>query len=254
VTIVLLIAGAFAGVIAGKAWDWAGRYLTTTRPAGKLWGWLADAEPVRIVMSTGLPNDSEYTGSVFPTEAQAAAEIKSYLESTLSHKASQRLSDGLGENVKDDLILIGGPVANEVSRQVLARSEVPFRFDGHTIIQATTGDRWRAKVRTSNGQATVLTDYCLIVRTRNPFNVNRGVLLIGGSRTYGTLAGARAMLRNGATEMLNQTKGLGRHYVAIIETQVHNHVPGEPRIIQCWPLATGRANEPTAIPTAMRSS
>jgi hypothetical protein len=235
---VLLVVGAFAGVLAQKLWDRAARYLTELRPAGRLWGWLEPSEPLQLIMSTGLSDESEYTDMVFPTEALAGAELESYLGDTLHHPVEQRLADAVGEKIRCDLVLVGGPVKNAISERVLAEPGIPCRFEDHAIVHEPSCERWDAEIKEHNGRLKVTTDYCVIIRAPNPYNRRRGVLLIGGSRAFGTLAGARLMSGDCVGDTLEVLSGLGAHYMAIAEARVHNDVPGRPRIVKAWRLTT----------------
>ncbi len=250
-TAVLIIVGAFAGVAAGKIWERASRHVTLVRPGGYLWGWMEPHGCGQMVLSTGLSHGSEYIDLVFPTEAQAAAELKDYLASTLHQGTTQRLSAGLGEHLDEDLIVIGGAVNNAIARRVLALPTVPFHFENHTIVDDESGKRWSAKLETRDGHRQVVVDYCLIVRTTNPFNDRRGAFLIAGSRAYGTLGGARAVSGSHAATTVDALKGTGQlkgtdeHFAAIIKVEVHNGVPGAPEVVEARALDAVSARHPT---------
>ena len=251
----LMILGAFAGGAATWFTQWLARYVGTIRPTGELWSWLApDGQQVELVVSTGAHHAGEYTNLIFPTEAEAAAEIKNFLGATLRRRISIHQSDGLGDRLDRDLVLIGGPVNNAVTERVLALPDIPFKFENHTIVHEISGQRWHAALRVIDGRSVVWTDYCLIARIPNPFNRDRGLLLIGGSRAYGTLGGARMLLRNRVRSTLDEIRECGDYFAAIVETPVMGGEPGASTFAQVWPLHLGQGLPPAMHPTSAQQS
>lgn len=84
-------------------------------------------------------------------------------------------------NLKQNLILIGGPVINRITNMI--NRKVPLRFDERKNIYSTLTRK------------TYKDDDCgIIVKTKNPFDETKEVLLIAGKRYSGTRAAILAFL------------------------------------------------------------
>ena len=236
--VALVIAGAVLGVIVDYSFKAIRRYWVTTRPAGRLWGWAKqDDSELWIILST-CPNDdpSEYTDTIYPQEARAATELESYLKGALGAEVRLRLSVRANEAINSNLVLLGGPIHNHITRRVLPALNAPFQFDDHTLVNTQDGQRWSPSINDAGGRERIAEDYALIVKTRNPFDRRKTVLVVAGCRTHGVLAGARALIRERVTDTLAITTGLGDHYAMVIHAPVHEDVLGAPEIVASWPL------------------
>jgi hypothetical protein len=138
VEILLLIVGGIIGVAADEIWKQVNRYVRNARPAGVLWGWVKEGgSPTRIVISTCPTDDpSEYTDTIYPQEARAASEVESYLKSALSAEVRLLLSARVGGAINNNLIVIGGPNHNHVTRRVVPQPSLPFSFDGYALVNS----------------------------------------------------------------------------------------------------------------------
>ncbi|MBI2647240.1 S-layer protein, partial [Candidatus Woesearchaeota archaeon] len=86
------------------------------------------------------------------------------------------------EDLNNNLILIGGPVVNKVMGRV--NPKLPIRFENGNI-----------KSEISN--ETYPQDECgLIVKSKNPFNSNKYILVVAGKRFSGTRAAIIAFLKD----------------------------------------------------------
>jgi hypothetical protein len=103
-----------------------------------------------------------------------------------------------GDRIEQDLLVLGGPKNNEVARRILTAMEgtLPFRLADGIVWD---GDAPR---RAEHVNGSVVRDYGYIVRTSNPLNPARRVVLIGGASTYGTIAASRWLAENGAARSL----------------------------------------------------
>ncbi|QDW31068.1 hypothetical protein FFF93_015810 [Arthrobacter sp. KBS0702] len=189
-----LFSGAIAfvfGLLARRAWSrW-----TKTRPAGQLWGVLREKR-VELVLTTA-PESSprENSSLVFPSEAIAGGEVSSYLTNMLKVECRTRLSGTFpSTSWNRNLIVIGGPVHNNVTRILLSRLDAGVEFDGHAIVLAD-GRRFQAETTVDErGVTAPIADFGLVIRLPNPFSSKQHVTLLIGSNTHGCLIAARAML------------------------------------------------------------
>jgi hypothetical protein len=129
-----------------------------------------------------------------------------------------------GVSRQGDLILLGGPKNNEVTREVLHRmaSTLP-------ITMQTIGDE-KILQRTADGSLAVLPpastpapsqsragyDYGYILRAVNCFNPKTSVTVFAGTHTYGTAAAVRYFLDNP-----KKFRSLGdRQYALVVKVRV----------------------------------
>jgi len=85
----------------------------------------------------------------------------------------------------NNLILIGGPVVNKITQEV--NSKLPVRFSKE--------DQWAIK-STISGNVYPTDEAGLIVKTKNPFNSDKSILVVAGKRHSGTRAAIIAFLKH----------------------------------------------------------
>ena len=92
-------------------------------------------------------------------------------------------TEASGADLRDNLILIGGPVVNSVTQKV--NSSLPIFFD----------DKARC-IRSKLSKKKYFDDEIgVIVKTKNPFNDRKSILVVAGKRYAGTRAAIIAFLR-----------------------------------------------------------
>ncbi len=89
------------------------------------------------------------------------------------------------EDLKKNLVLLGGPVVNRIVSQI--NEKMPIYFDRE--------DRWNisskiTKKKYSNEETGI------IVKMKNPFNEQSSILVVAGKRHFGTKAAVIAFLKN----------------------------------------------------------
>ncbi len=85
-------------------------------------------------------------------------------------------------NMKSNLIVIGGPVVNRITR--LVNEKMPVRFDEKKYIYSSLTKK------------TYRSDDCgIVVKARNPFDDGKKILVIAGRRYSGTRAAILALLK-----------------------------------------------------------
>jgi hypothetical protein len=86
----------------------------------------------------------------------------------------------------DNLVCVGFPQTNLVSREILRRIELPVAIDGHEWIDQNSGLTYKAIIEDGH----VVEDYGALVRLKNPFNEASVVYIFAGTQTYGMKAAA----------------------------------------------------------------
>jgi hypothetical protein len=86
------------------------------------------------------------------------------------------------EDLKNNLIIIGGPIVNKVTDKV--NQKLSIRFENGNIKSTVSNETYPQ-------------DECgLIVKTKNPFNKDKKILVVAGKRFSGTRAAIIAFLKN----------------------------------------------------------
>lgn len=166
-------------------------------PVRRLWG-LQDKSELGIVISDpGFSDKNEHTEFAFHPETRAAVEVESFLVRTYPGlKARLLISSNLSnEWLNKDLVVIGGPVFNPVARDLLLRLPPLARFDEYRLHLSRDGWNQEAEIDSSG---VVVKDVGLVYIAQNPWNHKRRIIMLAGSRSFGTLAAARAMVRSDA--------------------------------------------------------
>ena len=108
-----------------------------------------------------------------------------FLGTFLNHipKLNVRLDTEIREKeLKENLIIFGGPVVNNITNKI--NNQLPIHFDGKKIVSKISKKSYFSD---ENG---------IIIKTENPFNKNKKILLIAGKRHAGTRACIIAFLKN----------------------------------------------------------
>jgi hypothetical protein len=192
---------------------WGRRAVIERRPARRLLR-LDLSRPIWIILASGRDRDHvEMTELVFPTEAKAASEIEAFIKSLDSAaKVRVAVSGAIPPDaLRDNLIVIGGPINNAVARRLGKTLDTPYRFDGWDLV-GTSGQRYQSAIADNQ----VERDYAMTLLAPNPFSTGGGLVWIAGCRSFGCLAGARLLIRSDVRRTLSATKGAWP--VAIIST------------------------------------
>jgi hypothetical protein len=202
-------------------------WMRSTRPGRSLWCLNERLQTTIVITSGPVADPLELTDIVYPAEARAAAEIEFYLhqiygDAVIRMSTSSTVS---GDQLRANLILIGGPMHNEVTRRALERLRLPLRFEGYDLVSGE--ERWQARISASNK---IETDLGLVVLASNPFYPRGRLVFIAGCRTFGCLAGARALLGEEVVQTLRATGG-APSCVFAVEADVHANEVLSPRVL-----------------------
>jgi hypothetical protein len=218
----------FAAFLAGLAWRHLTRVLTHLR-ARRFWGPLVSSESVVVVGSFRDLPGFEASGVIGMGDTIALGDLRRYFAAIGFKRFTVHYSDRLewarsGESspLQGNLILLGGPDANEVTRLVLERTALGIEFieispDHLNATPTRAGGAGRGPLRrrrrpevaaswrvpvildkeSGRIHAPVLErgelrhDCGVLVRCPNPFNRRRQVIIFCGSYGYGTWGAVR---------------------------------------------------------------
>ncbi len=88
-------------------------------------------------------------------------------------------------DLRNNLILIGGPIVNKVTGMVNSKLPVRFEKDSHWAIRSTVSNNLYPSDEAG-----------IIVKAKNPFDAEKAVLVVAGKRYSGTKAAIIAFLKN----------------------------------------------------------
>ncbi|MGH9961437.1 MAG: hypothetical protein ACREBC_30630, partial [Pyrinomonadaceae bacterium] len=90
-----------------------------------------------------------------------------------------------------NLLSFTGPIPNMFSREMLARPEIAYRFDGHDLVDVN--DLEFRLTAVLDPQQYPLVDYGLITCIRNPWDSTKSVLVAAGCFAWGSQAAIRVL-------------------------------------------------------------
>lgn len=177
-------------------WVWQRlRKAVQTRRARRFWRPFV-AGRLQIVVGRFLEFSSfEQSGFLGVGDAIGLSELSARLKELGLHDLVVSYADRLdGDSLKTNLILIGGPDANAVTREAVTRIGSTLQFGNpasyELVIYDSQTKRGFAPLRRMDSEK-ITTDYGIILKTTNPFAPTKQILIIAGSFGYGTWAGIR---------------------------------------------------------------
>jgi len=177
--------------------------------------------------STGF---REQGGFMAYGDAMATATLQAFFESAGITKFSIVSDENIqGDDLKNNLILIGGPIANVITKQVMEKVNTSFKFEGKdgAIKDSVTKRNYIPNFDRQPNEQSI--DYSLVIFTYNPFDPTKKVIIIAGSLAFGTWAGARYLI----SRLSKKLAPKGRtNFECLLETDVMFETPQAIRTIQ----------------------
>jgi hypothetical protein len=185
---------ALIGFVGGWILDRA-KFQFQTRKAKRFWRSFAKSRTKVVMGRFHEFTEFEPSGLIGLGDAVALAELQSFFDRLGLPRLSVGYANRMGvDDLKQNLILLGGPDANSVTREVVSRIQPTIRFGDPRNNEISITDSQSGKVftpRWSSESEDVVTDYGLVYKVQNPFSPDHDVLLIAGSFGYGTWAGVQ---------------------------------------------------------------
>ena len=204
-----------------------------------------------VVCYTANPNQydkEEYADLGYPFEHMAIGEINSMfryvykINKSLPYKMARIDFENYPiEEFYNNLILIGGPVHNSITKNLVFSNDVrlPFSYDENNNLVYSTGNNeiTNYKAVISKGDDKYFEkDYALILNIKNPKDKDKRIILISGCRSIGCYGGA-SFLSNNLKEIKNIVKD--QEYAIIVECEGNkNGLIKEPKFMKYYPLDT----------------
>lgn len=208
VNILAGLATTLLGYIIGRIWQRIVDQIPYRR-ARVFWQPLFTSQIQVVVSRFESPSFPEPTGLVGGGDAIALREISTYLSRIGFRRHKVVYVDEASLDRKNNLILLGGPDANAVTRDALQLIDARFQLidpgPGHPAEIRDTGPaESRGTIRTSARAAvrtyvpTADSDYGVVIRARNPFNPEKWLVIFAGAYGYGTWGGVELALSDHA--------------------------------------------------------
>ncbi|WP_433003694.1 hypothetical protein [Kribbella sp. CA-294648] len=204
------------------------KYVRDIRPAVRMWRAAAGSD-FSIVVADG-PLSEKNRPTIHPAEFAAATELSGYLAHSLRINVTRvraSINFPLDEALEGNLILIGGPIHNQVHRLMLERLELPYEFQDRDLVRVKDGKVF-APVSSADGVAKI--DYGLIVITANPYNPDARLVLLAGCRTFGCLGATRAIIGPTITQFTSRAQA-GRSYCLVVQMDVVDNYVGRVQVV-----------------------
>ena len=204
------------GIIASFIWFILGiitiklsKFYLLKNPVKRLWK-ISDPKKLIICAATSTKTD---TGQYFrPATGIGQLRALGQIIESLSKAYIIRIQnillsiDQIQMQIENDLILLGGPKNNEISKLFLDKIKyLNIVYQENSIINWTKGSKTFAYSGKTEKRK-VIKDYGLAIRMKNPFDSSKNtfISLFSGCHTYGTIAAAQYFTEH----YVKKTKGL----------------------------------------------
>ncbi len=221
------------GIFIGWSWNHA-FILMKTRNARRFWKPFIE-EPSKLVLGTFSEFKSfEPSGFIGLGDTMALAELERYFGETGFEELNILYTDQVkGDDVKNNLILLGGPDANCVTNNAInllkpsIRSGNPEQYEV-AIVDLKTN---KCFVPVPYGkEQSIGKDYGVIVVSDNPFDPKKRIIIAYGSFGYGTWAAARFLISDNFFKLIDKNRL--KNFEILIEVDVVLKTPQNIRVIE----------------------
>lgn len=202
-------------------------------PVRNFWGECLTS-PVNIIIPSVPEDYDEFSFHTGYSDMKASAKVSSLL-STFSNVSegvkileAKYAYDRLDENV----VLIGGPITNEIIRRIIQDFDIPFSFTNHTLIDNYHNKKYEPKLGEDKN---VLEDYAFILKIMNPFNNKKILVIIVGCWGYGSYSGSVAVTDYESLRIIRRrtkAKSIG----IIVRSHIVHKIPQKPSIIEVFEI------------------
>lgn len=225
----------------GFSLGWAARALRkgiTSRRARHFWRPFVRSDLTAVVGRFLDFPEFEQTGLIGVGDANGLAELRVYLKNLGLQEIAVMYSDQLeGDATQSNLILIGGPDVNAISKEAMARIKTTFQFGDparHEISIYDSADKRLYAPLREHSSNELVKDYGLFIGAPNPFDADSQMLLFAGSFGYGTWAAVRFAMSKAF--LRNPIVSSHKPFEALIDTDIFRGAPQDIRLVALRPL------------------
>lgn len=141
-----------------------------------------------------------------------------------------------GDRYKNNLILLGGPDTNKLTREVYDRLDTNFKFGNPekneiTLYDSNENLKYFPKY---NSNDEVIGDYGFAFKSKNPFNPETDVIILAGCFGFGTCSAAQLFESNRILEKIE--KNDREEFEALVYSDVIKDWVQKPKLIKSYKL------------------
>jgi hypothetical protein len=206
-----------------------------TRSIRHIWRPFLNSKNVSLILSTRLGPYPRSIPRISLLEMQGYVNISKRLSSVgieISLKDSQvRLNE-----IKDkDLIVLGGPIANNVSNEIweLISPNIPFSLEIENQVLYMADKKYEPII---GNREKFIKDYGIVIRQPQPFNPERTLLFCMGCHGFATYGITLYVTEFNYAKKLAEAVGNKNSFVALIEFDIQNDSIASSKIVQCYIL------------------
>lgn len=189
---------AFIGFIIGWVWQWGGKEIKLRR-VRRFWKPFTKGTIRAVVGRFSEFESFEQSGFLGIGDAIGLAELRTYFDKLGLENFDVAYADRTsGDLLNANLILLGGPDANSVTRDAVSKIKSTIQFGNpekyEIAFYDTITNRVYAPALQNINSKKIINDYGIIFKTANPFAPDKQIIVVAGSFGYGTWAGVRYIL------------------------------------------------------------
>jgi len=138
--------------------------------------------------------------------------------------------------VGHDIVVLGGPLANNVSAEIWQRisERIPFALD---LNKQSIRISQREYIAVEGTDGRLKKDYGLIVRQPHPFDEERNMFLCIGCHGYATLGTVRFLTDRHLSGELLKAIDDAVSFAALVEFELQENALSSAKVIECYILA-----------------
>jgi hypothetical protein len=200
-------------------------------PPRRVWR-LGRAAEVVLAQSDGPGRHTPFP-TLFESDAEAAVTVSAYLRGVCGVRTTRIIRASTfsrGRDARCDLVVIGGPNANELYKEIDRRVSMPYRFELYhgraDMIRVADGRVFAQEV----AHAKTTLDFGLISFLPSPFAPDRRVVVLAGCGPLGTLAAAKMVTTDGIRDMA-RLRPPATPFSVVVETEVVDGQMTRPQIV-----------------------
>jgi hypothetical protein len=204
-----------------------------TRSIRHIWKPFLNSKDVSLILSTRAGPYERSIPRISLLEMQGYVNISKRLSSVgieVVLKDSQvRIKD-----IRDkDLIVLGGPVANDVSKEIweLISPKIPFSLEIENQVLQMTDKKYEPVI---GNREKFIKDYGIIIRQPQPFNPERTLLFCMGCHGFATYGATLYTTEFNYVEKLADAVGKKNNFVALLEFDIQNDSIASSKIVHCY--------------------
>jgi len=225
----------------------------------KVWGLGSDDE-ITILLSDfggrssypdGRTEYQEYNNPNLEGSVQAIGHIAPNISLANNNKKINIYTHRFPIEFHGNLICVGGPKSNEVTKYFLTRTDLKFKgtFKNDALL---IGEDVRNTMTDENGNVGegcgyrtkfdaekkhIIEDFGLLLKVSNPLERKNTIIIIAGCRAFGTGGAARVVSDYRLTrELIDKLKNNCRYFIAVVEVFVINDVIVNVDIVKAEPI------------------